>query len=344
MISKCTVSPLRAAEPADGGFARAADAATPGALWRGQLDRRAETVDRSGAQFQRRGVADEFAPLGIVGVGEERRGRHRDEIGIAVERFAVGKSELGAFDLQMDEVGAGGIETVEVEALEQRELLQHHRALAPRPGLAHRVAAVVVGQRRFDARRPARHVVGGEHAAVARSARVHHLLRAAETIDRFGDESVRPGFARPLDLGDAVAAGAFGFGQDADIGRRQRFVGEQRSGCRNRAVRQIHRRRGRPMFAEKFRDRSDGGAGAFNQRIAVLRISDRRRQHFAQRHGAVVAQQQHPGLERARHAGGKQAGAGHEVEPFARDSARWSRRPAPGPGRRSLPAWPRRTS
>ena len=35
------------------------------------------------------------------------------------------------------------------------------------------------------------------------------------------------------------------------------------------------------------------------------------------RHGAVVAQQQHPGLERARHAGGEEAGAGHEVEALA---------------------------
>ena len=37
--------------------------------------------------------------------------------------------------MQMDEVRAGRIEPVEIETLEQRELLQRHRALAPRPVL-----------------------------------------------------------------------------------------------------------------------------------------------------------------------------------------------------------------
>ncbi len=92
------------------------------------------------------------------------------------------------------------------------------------------------------------------------------------------------------------------------------------------------------MLAEKFRDRCDGGTGAFNQRMAVLRISDRRRKDFAQRHGAVVAQQQHPGLERAGYAGGKEAGAGYEVQPFAAIVRNGRAEPAPVPGRRSLPA------
>ena len=54
-----------------------------------------------------------------------------------------------------------------------------------------------------------------------RAADVHDFLRAAELVDRFGDEAVRPGFARALDLRDAVAAGAFGLVQDAGIGFRK---------------------------------------------------------------------------------------------------------------------------
>ena len=71
------------------------------------------------------------------------------------------------------------------------------------------------------------------------------------------------------------------------------------------------------MVAEKLVHRGDGGAGALDQRMAVLRVADRRRQHVAQRQRAVVAQEQHPGLERAGHAGGEQPGAGHQIEPFA---------------------------
>jgi hypothetical protein len=316
-MSKCAVSPrVPPSLPTVGSPAPAAAPDARRVLAR-QLDQRAEALDRSGPQLVRSGIADQPAALKIIGVREERRDRHRDEIRIAIECLAVGKCELCALDLQMDEVGAGGVETVDVETFKQCKLLQHHRALAPRAGLADRVAPIVVAQRRFDAWRPARHIVGGKHAAVALSARVHHLLRAAETINRLRDEAPRPGFSCLLDLRDPVAAGAFSFREDADTGRRQRLVGEQRSRRRYRPVRQIHCRRRRPMLAEKFRDRCDGGMGTLNQRMAVLRISDRRRDDLAQRHGAVVAQQEHPGLEGSRHASGKKAAAGHEVEPFA---------------------------
>ena len=55
-------------------------------------------------------MIDELAALDVVGVGQKCRHRHLDEIGIAVERLAVGESELGALDLQMDEVRARRIE------------------------------------------------------------------------------------------------------------------------------------------------------------------------------------------------------------------------------------------
>src|SRR3546814_7582080 len=48
----------------------------------------------------------------------------------------------------------------EVEALEQGQLLQQHRTLAPRPALHDSVAVEVVGQRILVGRRPVRHEIG----------------------------------------------------------------------------------------------------------------------------------------------------------------------------------------
>src|ERR1700733_11169206 len=121
----------------------------------------------------------------------------------------------------MDEVRARRVHFLQIEAFEQRELLQHHRPLAPWSGLAHGVTVVVIGERRFDAWRPARHVLASQHAAVGASARVENLLGAAETIDRWGHETLRPRFPRRLDLCDAISSGALGLGEDAQISRRE---------------------------------------------------------------------------------------------------------------------------
>ena len=144
---------------------------------------------------------------------------------------------------------------------------------------------------------------------------VHDLLRAAELVDRLGDEALRPALARAS--------------RSARRDRRRRFAlragrghkSRRASGCVNivpgsgtLAVRHIDRRRGRPMIAEQLLDHGDGGAGALHNRMAALRVIDRRRQHVFESHGAVVAQQQHPGIEHARHAGRQQAGARHHVE------------------------------
>ncbi len=68
------------------------------------------------------------------------------------------------------------------------------------------------------------------------------------------------------------------------------------------------------MIAKQLRDGGDGGVGALHQRMAMLCVIDGGRQDFAQRDGAVIAQQQHPGLECAGDARGKQSGPGHEIE------------------------------
>ena len=213
---------------------------------------------------------------------------------------------------------------------QQRQLLQHHRTLRPRAGLAYGVAAVVVGERRLDMGVPARHVVAGEHAVVGLPAGVHHRLRAAEAVDRLGDEALRPCLARRFDLAHAIAARALRLAQHARVGLGQRLVGEQRAGLRHLAAREIDRRRCRPVFAKERLDGRDGGVRALDQGMAVAGVIDRRRQHVGEPHGAVVAQQQHPGVEHAGHAGRKQAGAGHHVEAEAavmRDGGLGRRRP-----------------
>src|SRR5262249_5971884 len=175
-----------------------------------QLHHGAKTLDRAGPQVVRGARTDQLAALVIVGVGQERLDRDLGELRIAVELLAVRIGELGALDHGVNEIRPDDVKAVEVEAFEQGELLQHHRALAPDAGLAHRVAAVVVGERRLEGRLPARHVVAGEQAAVALAARVHDLLGAAEAVDRLGDEPLRPGPARLLDLRDAITAGGLG--------------------------------------------------------------------------------------------------------------------------------------
>src|SRR5260370_41671958 len=92
----------------------------------------------------------------------------------------------------MDEVRTRDIEAVEVNALEECELLEHHRPLRPRSGLANRITAIWVRERPLDGRLPARHVLPGQHAAVALPAGIHDLLAAAEAIDRPGDNSPPP--------------------------------------------------------------------------------------------------------------------------------------------------------
>src|SRR5207244_106379 len=105
-----------------------------------------------------------------------------------IETCAVRRGERGAFDLQMDEVGSHRIKAIKLKAFQQRKLLQHDWPLTPDASLAHGVAAIVVRERRLDMRLPCRHISGGEKSSVTLPADVQHLLRAAEPVDRFGDE------------------------------------------------------------------------------------------------------------------------------------------------------------
>ena len=163
-------------------------------------------------------VADQFAPLGVVGVRQQHLDRHLHEFRVAVELVAVGESELGRLDLQMDEIGAGGIERVEVVALEQREL----SAASPGPGSTAPASSPCSGR--------SRSVSGASMLACQRAMSwpvstprwrsprgVHHLLRAAErsiaSATKPCDQVLR---ARSICF--AVAAGAFRLAQNARVG------------------------------------------------------------------------------------------------------------------------------
>src|SRR5215471_14209389 len=95
------------AEAADGRLARAqASDRAPRAFFATQLNHRAEARDRPRTQFERSLVTYELAPLVVVGVRKERRHRHLDKVGIAVEFFAIGIGELGALDEEVNETRA----------------------------------------------------------------------------------------------------------------------------------------------------------------------------------------------------------------------------------------------
>jgi hypothetical protein len=149
---------------------------------------------------------------------------------------------------------------------------------------------------------------------MGRAARVHHVLGAAEAIDGIRHKALRPGLACRIDLPFPIAAGELRFAYDPPIGLGHHPIGEQGAGPRHAAARQIDRRRSRPVLAKQLLDARDGRARALYQRMAFGRVEERRRQHIGKRHGAVVAQQQHPGLERPGHTGGEQAGARNQIE------------------------------
>jgi hypothetical protein len=270
------------ADAADGRLAgpRRPDGAA-GPVGGAHVGRLAVARDAARLQLERGTLADELAPLGVVLVRQERPERHVDEVRVAVECIAVGERELHGLDLEVDEVGARRVEPVEIVALQKGELLQRRRPLRPRPAFEHRVAAVLVRHRRLDGGLPARHVLAREHAFVRPTRHVHDFLGAAETVDRVGYETLRPGPPGALDLRHAVSARALGLGEDALVGLGHLGVGEDLARLRHRPARQVQRGRRRPVLAEEVLHGVDGGADALDQGIAVPGVADRRREHVA---------------------------------------------------------------
>jgi hypothetical protein len=173
---------------------------------------------------------------------------------------------------------------------------------------------IVERQRLLDPRRVACKVVAAEQSAMALAGRVHQL-GAVEAVDRVGHEAFVESMARGLDLADAVAAGRIGLGEDAFVGLGDRRRAERLVRLWRSAVDQPDLARAWPLPPKVVDCRDDRADDARHQRKAVLRVTDRIGEHVAWLERAVVAQQQHPAVERAGHDGGQQSGSGHLAQP-----------------------------
>ena len=123
-----------------------------------------------------------------------------DEIWIPVERLAVSECELGSFYQQVNEVRVLGVIFRQIELVEQGEVLQGDRALAPGSGLAQRVVVIIVGDWIFDRGMPGRQIVSAKQAGMTTPAGVEDRGLSAEQIDRLGNKTPVPAFPGRLDL------------------------------------------------------------------------------------------------------------------------------------------------
>ena len=185
-------------------------------------DRRADDggqVPEPGRVVVRRVLADERAALVVVLVREQRLER---DLGVAVERVTVGEGELRALRDDVDELRRR--ELGEVEAVEERQLLQADRPGSPGQRLADGEAAVLERGDRLERRPPASHVVAGQEA----------VLGGDEAVDLLGDEALVVGAPRFLDL--LLARAAAGLVEDAPVGGRKRGVAEERADLGRRQI------------------------------------------------------------------------------------------------------------
>ncbi|MCY1499184.1 hypothetical protein D9M68_331930 [compost metagenome] len=187
------------------------------------------------------------------------------------------------------------------------------RALRPDAAFGHGVAAVFHGERIVVRGAPIRQVGLAQQAAVALAGRVAHRYAAVVGIDFVSHEAAVPDLQRSVDAAAAIGAGGMRFVQDAGVGGRDRGRAEQRIWGRHPAIGQPDIARTGPFVAEQRLHRQDGLGNARHQRKTVTRVVDGGAQHVGQFPCAVVAQQGQPGAERARHGGGQQADAGHQV-------------------------------
>src|SRR5436309_1686837 len=101
-------------------------------------DRPATTVraagdgNRTGPQIQASyALVDHLAAFRGVVLAQQQAQWNVSEFGVTVEALAVGESELRGFEIHVEVVGRVVAERAQVEAVEQTQLLQEHRPLAP---------------------------------------------------------------------------------------------------------------------------------------------------------------------------------------------------------------------
>ena len=127
-----------------------ASSGLPCARQRARFDERREPAP-SRLVVPRRRISQEGAAAFVGVPGQQRLER---DVGVTVERVTVCECELRALRHHVHELFFG--HRSEIEAFEQRELLQGDRTRAPGSGLADGDAAKVEGRDGFDRRPPAR--------------------------------------------------------------------------------------------------------------------------------------------------------------------------------------------
>ena len=280
-------------------------------------------------EVRRSRVRHERPALLRVVAGEQPVERDVCEGRVAVPRLAVRERELRALDHGVHELRAACSRRRQVEAVEQRELLEQDRPLTPRPGLEDRPPFVAQARRRLERRLERGEIVGGEQSAVRAARAVRHLVLFAEGADRLRDEAAVPRVAGRLDLPVAIRRRGFCLLEDARVRVGETEAAEQRP---RRRRRQPGLRRRGPVGSEGRLHRRDALGDARQDGVAVPRVADRRLEHVAKRGRSELEQRPQPGVERAGHAGGEQPGAGDEVEPQLAEALgrrRGRRRPLP---------------
>ena len=197
----------------------------------------------------------------------------------------------------MDELG--GREPAEIEALQERELLQGDGPDGPGQRLAHRQAAVLERRDRLERRAPGGHVGSGQEPA----------LGCAEAVDLLRDEALVPREPRLLDL--LLARPAAALLDDAAIGRSERGVPEERARFGRREVEVA----GAGPARDELLVQLDGRPDALVERVATLRVADGELEDVFDAPGPEVAQEEQPAPECPWDAGCEDARTRDELVP-----------------------------
>ena len=115
--------------------------------------------------------------------GQEVVDGNLSEAGVTVPGLSIGEGQLGALDDGVDVLGREEPHCPEVHSLEQRQLLEEHRTLAPRCRLEDLEFVEGYRQGRLGRGSPGCHVRGLQQAAMALPADVHGLGARAPAVD-----------------------------------------------------------------------------------------------------------------------------------------------------------------
>src|SRR6478609_2826136 len=172
---------------------------------------------RARTQLGRRFLAEQAPPLFRIVPREQVGERDLDEVRVAVPGLAVGERELRALGNGVHPLCARLAHGAEVESLEQPELLEEDRRLAPRARLEDLVVVVIDRERLLPGRRPVVQVLLREEARVALAAAVEPLA-LLEADDLLRNEAAVPAVVCRLELRIAICGGGLGLGEDAPVG------------------------------------------------------------------------------------------------------------------------------